>query len=123
MDLYSVTDYGSRLRITAITLTVTFNGDSDYNIVNCSHILSSNIFYTRMDISNANSDRIYQWVNNESNDSYIKQEFPRGFEQSFVISKNEQKLLKSPHCVLIPHFPLVLKCGDPSCHSCFPVFF
>ena len=33
-----------------------------------------------MDISNANSDRIYQWVYNESSDSYIKQEFSHGFK-------------------------------------------
>ena len=32
-----------------------------------------------MDISNANSDRIYQWLNNEQSDSYIKQELLRDF--------------------------------------------
>ena len=76
-----------------------------------------------MDISNANSDRIYQWVNNEPSDSYIKQEFPRGFELTSIISKNEQNLIKCPHCFLIPRYPLMLNCGHPSCHSCFPVFF
>ena len=73
-----------------------------------------------MDISNANSDRIYQWVNNETSDSYIKQEFSHGFEQSSVLLKNEDKLFKCPHCLLILPFPLVFKCGHLSCHTASP---
>ena len=55
-----------------------------------------------MDISNANLDQIYQWVNNEASDSYIKREFTSGFELTSFISKIEQKLIKCPHCYLIP---------------------
>ena len=55
-----------------------------------------------MDISNANLDRIYQWVNNERSDSYIKQEFSQSFEQSSVLLKNEDKLFKCSYCLLIP---------------------
>ena len=54
-----------------------------------------------MDISNANSDRIFQWVNNKPSDSYSKQEFSHGFEQSSVLLKNDDKLLKCPHSLLI----------------------
>ena len=72
-----------------------------------------------MDISNANSDRIYQWVNNEPNDSYIKTNFLSGFEKSHVFLKNEDNLFKCPCCILIPRCPLVFKCGHPSCHRCF----
>ena len=76
-----------------------------------------------MDIINANSDRIYQWVNNEPSDSYIKQEFSHGFEQSSVLLKNEYKLFKCPHCLVILRFPLVFKCGHYSCHHFFPESF
>ena len=71
-----------------------------------------------MDISNANSDRIYQWVNNEPSDSYIKQYFLSGFKSN-VFLNNEDNLFKSPCCFLIPRFPLVFKWGHPACHRCF----
>ena len=57
-----------------------------------------------MYISNANSDQIYLWVNNEPSDSYIKQEFSHGFEQSSVLLKNKDKLFKCPYCLLIQVF-------------------
>ena len=85
--------------------------------------LFSYILYTKMDISNANSDRIYQQVNNEPSDSYIKQECSHGFKQSSVLLKNKDKLFKCPHCLLIPCYPLVFKCGHLSCHHCFPESF
>ena len=76
-----------------------------------------------MDISNANTDRIYQWVYNEPSDSYIKQEFSHGCNQSSVFLKNEDKFFKCPHCLLIQRFSLVFKCGHLSCHHCFPESF
>ena len=76
-----------------------------------------------MDISNASSDRIYQWVNNELSDSYFKQEFSHGIEQSSVLLKTDDTLFKCPHCLVIPRFSLVFKCGHLSCHHCFPESF
>ena len=72
-----------------------------------------------MDISNSNSDRIYEWVNNEPSDSYIKKIIFSGFKESHVFLKNEDNLFKCPCCFLIPRFPIVFKCGHPSCHRCF----
>ena len=43
-----------------------------------------------MDISNANSDRIYQWVKNEPSDSYIRKNFLSGFEESHVLLQNKE---------------------------------
>ena len=76
-----------------------------------------------MDIINANSYRIYQWVNNEPSNSYIKQKYSHGFEHSSVLLKNKDKLFKCPNCLLIPRFPLVFKCGHLSFHHCFPESF
>ena len=76
-----------------------------------------------MDISNANSDRIYQWVNNEPSDSYIRKNFLSGFEESHVLLKNKDSLFKCTCCFLIPRFPLVFKCGHLSCHHCLPESF
>ena len=40
-----------------------------------------------------------------------------------VISKPKDHFFQCAHCFLIPRFPLVLKCGHPSCHRCFPESF
>ena len=72
-----------------------------------------------MEITLANSGRIYEWSQSEPSDSYIKQEFTRGFEDtSYAIPKDVSSTL-CPHCFLLPRFPLVLKCGHVSCHRCF----
>ena len=76
-----------------------------------------------MDKSNANSDGIYEWVNNEPSYRYIKKNFLSGFEESHVFLKNEDNLFKCYCCFLIPRFPLVFKCGHPSCYRCFPESF
>ena len=62
-----------------------------------------------MDISNANLDQIYQWVNNEASDSYIKREFTSGFELTSFISKIENcsqiesaKLISEKYSIAIP---------------------
>ena len=72
-----------------------------------------------MDISNANSDRFYHWLNNDPFYSYIKKNFLSGFEKSHEFLKNEDNLFKCACCFLIPRFPLVFKWWHPSCHCCF----
>lgn len=72
-----------------------------------------------MEITLANSGRIYEWCHAEPSDSYIKQEFTRGFEDtSYSIPRDVSSTL-CPHCFMLPRFPLVLKCGHVSCHRCF----
>ena len=71
----------------------------------------------------ANSARIFRWVNEEPSDTYIKQEFTRGFEDDSVILPTDFKSLCCPHCFQVPRYPLVLKCGHVSWYRCFPVWF
>ena len=74
-------------------------------------------------MSSANSARIYQWVNNEPSEIYNMQEVVHGFEMISVIAKPKDQFFQCAHCLLVPRFPLVLKCGHPSCHRCFPESF
>ena len=76
-----------------------------------------------MDINLTNPNRLYQWTNDEPSDTYITQEFPCGFEKTSVVFKNEDNIFECLHCLLIPRFSLVFKCGHPTCHRCFPEFF
>ena len=69
-----------------------------------------------MDITFTNSNRIYQWTNEEPSDTYINQAFPRGFEKTSVVFLSEDNIFECPHCFLIPRFPLVFKCGHLTCH-------
>ena len=47
-----------------------------------------------MDIILTISNRIYQWANNEPSDTYIKQEFPSGFEKTSVVFKSENNIFE-----------------------------
>ena len=74
-------------------------------------------------MSSDNSQRIITWLNKAPSEAYSKKEFVRGFEVAKVrLSSNDTKL-SCPHCLLIPRFPLVLKCGHVSCHRCFPEWY
>ena len=72
-----------------------------------------------MELSTLNSSRILAWCQGEPSDTYIKQEFTRGFEDtSYSILRDVASTL-CPHCFMLPRYPLVLKCGHLSCHRCF----
>ena len=72
-----------------------------------------------MEFSALNSGRILAWCRVESSDTYIKQEFTRGFEDTSFSIPSDVSLTMCPHCFMLPRFPLVLKCGHLSCHRCF----
>ena len=72
-----------------------------------------------MEITPANSGRIFEWCNAEPSDSYIKQEFTRGFEETSYSFLSNASTTLCPHCFMLPRYPLMLKCGHISCHRCF----
>ena len=72
-----------------------------------------------MEITAPNSGRIFDWCQREPSDSYIKQEFTRGFEDTSCSIPRTVSTTLCPHCYMLPRYPLVLKCGHLSCHRCF----
>ena len=76
-----------------------------------------------MEMSAENSKRIISWLNHAPSDEYTKQEFVCGFEEDKVRLPSNDAKMSCPQCLLIPRFPLVLKCGHVSCHICFPEWF
>ena len=60
-----------------------------------------------MEITLANSGRIYEWSQSEPSDSYIKQEFTRGFEDNSYAIPKDISVSLWPHCFLVTRFPLV----------------
>ena len=74
-------------------------------------------------MSSYNSQRIITWLNRAPSDAYTTKEFVCGFKENKVRHLCKDTNMSCPQWLLIPRFPLVLKCRHVSCHLCFPEWF
>ena len=66
-----------------------------------------------MELSPHNIQRITKWIQSEVDYNFLNPGYTYAFQNDQVLLEQNDKELKlvCPHCLLVPRYPLFIKCG------------
>ena len=76
-----------------------------------------------MTISERNVQRITDWINKESDYSFIYPGYSFDFKDDQVQLEDKELLQICAHCLSVPRYPLFLKCGHLTCLPCLDKYY
>ena len=73
-----------------------------------------------MDLSSHNIPRITKWIQSEVDYNFLNPGYTITFNDDQVLLVQNDNELKQvcPHCLLVPKYPLLFKCGHFTCRLC-----
>ena len=73
-----------------------------------------------MDLSPHNIQRITEWIQSEVDYNFFNQGYTIAFTDNQVLLDQCDNKIKHvcPHCLLVPRYPLFVKCGHLTCLLC-----